>query len=198
MMQLQFHKTDKIVVDFNVTLIASVDCPTLSDLDALHQPQKRRTVQFFQFGIVPNQCTCPACRETFRSWLKEKYGALDVLNEAWGDEVWSGEISDWEQIQPLLGKDNRPDCYNPAYLLDYERFCAQSTTDFVRFQCDIIRSFDPQAVITTNACFPQHMPDFHKEFAPLGVASYDNYPPILLPENPEEPYSNAFALDFVP
>ncbi len=144
-----------------------------------------------------NHCTCPSCRAAFHLWLKEKYGTLEALNKAWGSEVWSGEISAWDQIQPLLGDGNKPDWYNPAWMLDYERFCAQSTADFVRFQCDIIRSFDSQAVITTNACFPQHMPDFHKEFAPLDVASYDNYPPILLPEDPEEPYSNAFALDFV-
>lgn len=144
-----------------------------------------------------NHCTCPACREAFRGWLKEKYGSLDELNRAWGSEVWSGEISDWEQIQPPLGEGLRPDWFNPAYMLDYERFCAHSTAGFVRFQCEIIRAVDPKAVITTNACFPRHMPDFHQEFAPLDVASYDNYPPVLLPEDPEEPYSNAFALDFI-
>lgn len=114
-----------------------------------------------------NHCTCPACRAAFRAWLKEKYGTLDALNKAWGSEVWSGEISDWEQIQPLLGEGNKTDWYNPAWMLDYERFAAESTADFVRFQCDIIRRYDSKAVITTNACFPQHMPDFHKEFAPL-------------------------------
>ena len=144
-----------------------------------------------------NHCTCPACRAAFRAWLKEKYGTLDALNKAWGSEVWSGEISDWEQIVPPMGEQNKPDWYNPAYMLDYERFCAWSSTDFVRFQCELIRKYDPQAVITTNACFPRHMPDFHQEFAPLDVASYDNYPPVCLPEDPEEPYSNAFALDFV-
>lgn len=144
-----------------------------------------------------NHCTCPACRVAFQGWLKEKYGTLDTLNRAWGSEAWSGEISGWEQIRPLLGEGNKADWYNPAWMLDYERFCAHSTAGFVQFQCDIIRAVDPKAVITTNACFPRHMPDFHQEFAPLDVAAYDNYPPIRLPEDPEEPYSNAFALDFV-
>ena len=145
-----------------------------------------------------NHCTCPACRSAFRDWLKKKYETLEALNSVWGTVFWSGEVSDWEQIQPLLMKEGiRPDWYNPAWMLDYERFAAACTTDYVTFQSGIIRRYDPQAVITTNACLPQHMPDFHQEFAPLDVASYDNYPPARLPEDPEALYSNAFALDFV-
>jgi len=145
-----------------------------------------------------NHCTCPSCRSAFRDWLREKYGTPEVVNQAWGTVFWSGEISDWEQIQPLLLDEGiRPDWYNPAWMLDYERFAAACTTDYIKFQSEIIRRYDPQAVITTNACFPQHMPDFHQEFASLDVASYDNYPPVHLLDDPETLDSNAFALDFV-
>lgn len=51
MMQLQFHKSDKIVIEFNVALIVTVDCPTHPDLDSLHQTQKCWTIQFLQLGI---------------------------------------------------------------------------------------------------------------------------------------------------
>lgn len=146
--------------------------------------------------LESNRCTCPTCRDAFRAWVKDKYESLDALNDAWGTEVWSGEISDWTQIQPPRA-DRKPDWYNPAYMLDYARFAAECVKDFVQFQCAIIRSFNPDARITTNAFFPEHMPDFHQEFIPLTVASYDNYPPVVLPEDPEEPYSSAFALDFV-
>ena len=44
-MKLQFHKSDKIVVDFNIALIVVVDFPALSDLDALHQTQEGGAVQ---------------------------------------------------------------------------------------------------------------------------------------------------------
>lgn len=144
-----------------------------------------------------SHCTCPACREAFRDWLREKYGALEELNRAWGTAVWSGEYSRWDQIEPLLAPDCLPDWHNPAWMLDFERFGASRTADYVKFQSGIIHRYDPQAVITTNACFPQHMPDFHQEFAPLDVASYDNYPPVRIPEDPEALCSNAFALDFV-
>ncbi len=144
-----------------------------------------------------NHCTCPACTAGFRDYPREKYGTLEALNEAWGTVVWSGEYSAWEQISIQTEEGCLADWYNPARMLDYERYAAACTADYVRFQAELIRRYDPAAVITTNSCFPAHMPDFHQEFAPLDVASYDNYPPVRLPEDPEALYSNAFALDFV-
>lgn len=147
--------------------------------------------------LESNHCTCPVCTAGFRDFVKHKYGTLSALNQAWGTAVWSGEFSDWEQIRPPLGTEYKNDWYNPAYLLDYERYAASCTTDYVRFQRDIIRKYNPQAVITTNTCFPAFQPDFHQEFAELDVASYDNYPPSEIPNDPEALYSNAFALDFI-
>ena len=147
--------------------------------------------------LESNHCTCPACRAAFRDWLKKKYGTVEALNSAWGNAVWSGEYSDWSEIDPLLSPDCMTDWHNPAFMLDFERFGASRTTDYVNFQRDIIRKADPAAIVTTNACFPAHMPDFHREFQGLDVAAYDNYPPIRPPEDPEALYSNGFALDFV-
>lgn len=143
-----------------------------------------------------SHCSCPVCRAGFRDFLRRKYGTLDAVNRAWGNRVWSGELSDWEQLQPLLGDYNSA-WYNPAWLLDCERYATECTNDYVRFQRDIIRQYDPKAVITTNACFSPRQPDFHAMFAELDVASYDNYPPIRIPEEPEALYSNAFTLDFI-
>ncbi|MGM9538054.1 MAG: beta-galactosidase [Candidatus Onthomonas sp.] len=147
--------------------------------------------------LESNHCTCPTCTQGFRDYLKDKYGTLEALNRAWGSRVWSGEISHWEQITPLLGPEYQTDWFNPAWLQDYERYGAACTTDYVRFQRDIIRRYDPKAVVTTNSCFCANLPDFHQEFGVLDVAAYDNYPPVRLPEDPEALYSNAFGLDFL-
>jgi molybdopterin-guanine dinucleotide biosynthesis protein A len=45
-------------------------------------------------------CFCETCNARFREWLKSKYGTLEALNQAYGNVVWSGEYSSWEQIQP--------------------------------------------------------------------------------------------------
>ena len=147
--------------------------------------------------LESSECTCPSCTAGFRDFLKSKYGSIGSLNRAWGNDVWSGEYTDWSQITRTLDPNCSSAWYNPAYMQDCERFGAASLTDYVRFQCDIIRKYDADAVITTNSCFCANLPDFHQEFAPLDVASYDNYPRVVLPEDPEEMYSNAFALDFV-
>lgn len=149
--------------------------------------------------IEINHCTCPTCTARFREWLQNRYETIDALNEAWGTEVWSGQYGDWSQVTPpLMRQGYHTDWYNPASLLDYERFAAASTAGFVDFQVDLIHEYDPDAVTTTNACFAgDSMPGFHSEFKSLSVASYDNYPPVVIPDDREELYSNAFGLDFV-
>lgn len=148
--------------------------------------------------IDANHCNCPVCTAKFRAFLKEKYKTLPALNAAWGTDVWSGEISDWEQLTTPLGPQYQYSWMNPGYLLDYERFAAQSTADYAKFQVEVLRRRVPQAIpITTNACFGQNTMDFAQTFAPLDVVSYDNYPEVRQPENPEQVYSTAAALDLM-
>ncbi len=148
--------------------------------------------------VESNHCTCPSCRERFQQFCREKHGTLEQLNRDWGTVVWSGEYSDWSQIECFnTAWVNKSDWFNPAYMLDYERFCSVTTAEYVAFQAALIREYDADAQITTNACFGLHVQDFYQEFAPLDVASYDNYPPLEIPEDPSEVYSNAFALDMV-
>ena len=139
-------------------------------------------------------CCCDVCAEGFREWLRNKYGTLEAVNQAYHNEVWSGSYSAWSQIHPPLG--NFPITqYNPAYLLDYQRFMSVSTVDYVEFQTELLREYFPDTPITTNTWFCESMPDFYKLFAKLDFCSYDNYPVTRLPE--EGYYSHAFHLDFI-
>jgi len=142
-----------------------------------------------------NHCCCKYCAEGFRIYLKNKFrNNIQALNTAYGNDVWSGNFSDFEDITPPLGKEYKYGWLNPSYMLDYERYASESTLDFIKFQTDIIRKFCPDKIITTNACFSENTPDFYKIFKNLDVAAYDNYPCLYRKTenyNPEQ----AFILD---
>ena len=141
-------------------------------------------------------CFCERCNAKFREWLRAKYGTLEKLNQAYGNVVWSGEYSSWEQIQPPYG--HYPDAWlNPAFMLDYSRFASDNVIAFSNWQAELIRRNCPGRPVTTNVWFCGHMPDFYREFEDLDFISYDNYPTTKLPGDPEECYSHAFHLDMM-
>ncbi len=146
--------------------------------------------------LEANCCFCENCIEKYRSWLKDKYGSLDVLNKAYGNNVWSGEYSSWEQIKPPFG--SYPQAWlNPSFMLDFNRYASDSVVEHINHQADIIRKNCPETEITTNVWFCTNMPNFYDEFAGLDFISYDNYPTTRLPDNSEECYSHSFHLDLM-
>ena len=46
------------------------------------------------------ECFCDNCAAGFRTWLTERYGSLDNLNQAWGTAFWSQHYYDCEEILP--------------------------------------------------------------------------------------------------
>lgn len=146
--------------------------------------------------LEANFCFCETCIQKYRRWLKRKYGTLEALNKAYGNNVWSGEYSSWEQIKPPYG--SYPQAWlNPSFMLDFNRYASDDMTEYVKRQADIIRKNCPDTEITTNVWFCTNMPNFYDEFAGLDFVSYDNYPTTRIPENPEECYSHAFHLDLM-
>ncbi len=141
-------------------------------------------------------CFCDRCADSFRGWLKEKYSTVEALNRAYGNVVWSGEYSSWNQVQPPFG--HYPDAWmNPALMLDYNRFASENVIRFSSWQASLIRRQCPGVPVTTNTWFCEHMPDFYQEFKDLDFVAYDNYPPTRLPEDPEACVSHAFHLDLM-
>ncbi len=141
-------------------------------------------------------CCCGNCAEKFRRWLQRRYSSLEQLNRSWGTAVWSGEYSSWLQVQPPLGH-YASAWMNPAYMLDFSRFCSDNVIEFCSWQADLLRKHCPGIPVTTNVWFSGHMPDFYREFADLDFISYDNYPTTRLPDDPETCYSHAFHLDLM-
>ncbi|MBE5795964.1 MAG: beta-galactosidase [Clostridiales bacterium] len=141
-------------------------------------------------------CYCGHCAGKYRAWLQRKYGTVEKLNNAYGNVVWSGEYSAWPQIKPPYG--SLPHAWqNPAYMLDFYRFCSDNVIDFSNRQAAQLREHCPGRPVTTNVWFCEHMPDFYRQFADLDFISYDNYPATRLPGDNESCYSHAFHLDMM-
>ncbi|MDE6851782.1 MAG: beta-galactosidase [Lachnospiraceae bacterium] len=145
--------------------------------------------------LEANHCRCHVCQERFRNWVREKYGTVEAVNSAYGNTVWSGEYSSFEEIAAPMGEQLR--WMNPSLHLDYQRYASDSTVWYARQQAAWIRENDPDAMITTNTWLCEHMPDWYDLFADLDFVSYDNYPATKLPEDGRELYSHAFHLDLM-
>jgi beta-galactosidase len=89
--------------------------------------------------------------EAFRIWLKKRYITIDKLNSVWAGSFWSTRYSDFNQIRIPNEDMNNEDKLSPHAILDFQRFTADVTADFLNLQADIIRSKSlPGQWITTN------------------------------------------------
>jgi len=120
-----------------------------------------------------DKCYCDVCRSAFQEWLREKYGTLDGLNEAWGTVFWSQTYTRWEQI-PVPRKVLT--MHNPGLLLDYNRFCSDQIVRFNALQTEILREKAPGRFLTHNYVYHEQALDHRKLGRDLDVAAYDNYP----------------------
>ena len=127
-----------------------------------------------EFNCETDEFYSDADHLAFRAFVKEKYGTLDALNEAWGTVFWSETYTDWGQIycpRPVLN-----DGFNPHLLLDYSRFVSESCIRFARMQADIIRRYKkPGDFITTNGLFG-NLDNHRLQNEVLDVYTYDSYP----------------------
>ncbi|PTA69667.1 beta-galactosidase [Deinococcus arcticus] len=113
----------------------------------------------------------------FPEWLREKYGTLDALNDAWGNVFWSMEYSDWAQVRPPNLTVTEP---NPSHLLDYARFASGLIAEFQAEQVTLLRELSPGRFITHNFMIFESGFDHYEVARGLDFASWDNYPTGML------------------
>ena len=128
-----------------------------------------------EFG---SRCFCPICRRSFQNWLKEKYGTLDALNDAWGTIFWSHVYTEWSQIPVPVNTTGRGPAGspNPGLGLDYYRFMSDTYVRFQDEQLDILRHWCPQHFITHNLMgFNYDLINYFDLAADLDFVTWDNY-----------------------
>jgi beta-galactosidase len=85
--------------------------------------------------------------QRFVDELRQTYGTVEALNEAWGLVYWSHKLSTWADLWTPDGN------FQPQYDLAWRTFQAKLTTEFIAWQAEIVREYarDDQFVTTCIA-----------------------------------------------
>ncbi|MEU7844310.1 beta-galactosidase [Micromonospora sp. NPDC049114] len=143
-----------------------------------------------ELGCHNVHCYCDVSAEAFRAWLRERYGDLDRLNDAWGTAFWSQRYGDWAEINPPR---TAPTFANPTQQLDFLRFSSDEQRAQLRAEREVLTAVVRQP-ITTNFMIGmgvKHM-DYHSWASDVDVVSNDHY---LTAANPQAHLGLAFAAD---
>ena len=111
----------------------------------------------------------------FRDWLKEKYGTIDKLNQDWGGAFWSTMYQNFDQIdipnEEMLVADP-----SPHSVLDFRRWFAQETADYLKMQAAVLRRYSKNQWITTNFMSMHEDVDPAMSNKTLDVFTWTHYP----------------------
>ena len=126
-----------------------------------------------EYGCHVAHCYCDTSAAAFRRWLRQRYGDLERLNDAWGTTFWSQRYGDWEEIHPPRAA---PTFVNPTQQLDFWRFSSDELLDCFRAERDVLRRITPDVPVTTNFMTPSFKPlDYFKWAPEMDLVSTDHY-----------------------
>jgi Beta-galactosidase len=114
-----------------------------------------------------------AARDGFRAWLRQRYGTIEALNQAWGTVFWSMEYNGFEQIElpNLLVCEAAP-----AHELDFRRYSSDQVAAFNRVQYDILKASRTDLPVIHNFMSRYAEFDHFDVGETLDIASWDSYP----------------------
>jgi beta-galactosidase GanA len=87
-------------------------------------------------------CYCDHSRAQFRTWLLDKYGGLDALNNA-----WFRRMSSWDEVQPP------PRFGTWTDMLDWRRFCVDNLARQLRGRVTAARRGAPGIPVQTHVAY---------------------------------------------
>ena len=130
-------------------------------------------------------CFCEHCKAAFRVWLKDKFGTVEALNNAWGMARWSLSYDSFSDIQPPYPRQWR----HPSLRKAWRDFQYAQVKSYIEEQAEILHNFGFHNV-GTNMMQHNSM-SFYKTNEQLDVAQYNHY------EAACDLADTAFGFDFV-
>ena len=139
-----------------------------------------------EYGGGGGLCYCGGCARAFRVWLKEKYGTVQALNQAWCANFWSHTIYDWDDVVPPVAYGDgigENKCVISGLQMDYRRFQEQAQLACFTNERDAIRRHDGSTPITTNLMGTFKDLDYFEWAQQMDLVSWDNYPGMDTPSS---------------
>lgn len=142
-----------------------------------------------EYACHVTQCWCDVSAAAFRSWLRERYGSVEALNEAWGTSFWSQRYDDFDEVVPPR---LTPSFVNPTQRLDFRRFSSDEHLACYLGERDVLRRLTPDVPITTNFMANRDVVDYWAWSDHVDVVSNDHY---VQGEHPRKEADLAFTAD---
>lgn len=138
---------------------------------------------------ISRHCHCEVSTAAFRRWLRERYGTVAALNDAWSTDFWSQRYGTFEEIHTPR---TAPSFRNPAQQLDYWRFSSDELLACYLVEKEVLTRVTPQVPVTTNFVPVAKTLDLFAWAPHLDVVSYDSYPD---PHDASALHRTAFSYD---
>lgn len=115
------------------------------------------------------------CTKGFRAWLKEKYGTIDKLNDAWFTMMWSNVYNNFDEIEiPVNSSEGG---WTKEIQLDYRKYFSFTFNRLLRMEADLVRKFSPGRFIYTNWPGANWSVNCYEGSEYMDFAAWDNYVP---------------------
>ena len=129
-------------------------------------------------------CFCPHCVTELRRYLKNLYGTIDALNEAWNLNLFSQWYDSFDDIPAPHNA-----WHNPHLIQAWSTFQNDSHIAFVHRQAEILHRYVKVPVGTDT--MPFNGMDYRRMTAPLDIVQFNHY------NTPEDLHCAAFWFDYL-